>query len=263
VCLACLTVAGFGMLVMWGRPVPPVEPDAPQAVTREPAPAAVVVCALLPEGEAAEWPPEAWAPPKDGEGATPLPDADMVMVALMSQMEESFQNGLPDTNEEWVPSRDSLGYWIHWQLDQIDDELSPERVAKYLGEDDPYYPLVVGQRAANLTELFSWPTEEDIDRLWENEETRRIFEAALHAKHYEDISGEAHAVRWHQLQARSRDREEYLRMYASDPLVPRLLDLRRHLEATEAEWWEELWLADANVYPHWSFLMRVAQRHFQ
>jgi hypothetical protein len=243
------------------RPGPSAEPAATQASTREPVAPLAAPPVLRPEGEAAEWPPEVWDPPAPGEELPPLPTADAVMALLMSQMEQEFQHGLIDANEEWIPSRASLGYWLHWQLDQI-TELSPERVAAYLGVDDPYYPLVVDQRSANLTELFSWPTEEDIDRLWNGEETRRMFEAALHAKHYADIAEEARATRWHQLQHRSRTREEYERMYAADPLIPRLADLRAHLEATEAEWWEELWAADPQ-YPHWSFLMRVAQRHFQ
>lgn len=256
----CALVVGA---VLWRRTSSEPPSPAQALAQREPeatAPVPELVDADL--AEEAVWAPEDWTPPAEGEELSPLPSADAVIAAFTSQMEQAFVDGLPDASEEWIPSRESLGYWIHWQLDQI-AALPPERVAKYLGEDDPYYPLVVGQTAVDIASLFSWPTEEDIDRLWNGEESRRLFYAALHAKHYADIAEEARAERWHLLKARSRSQEEYQRAYNADPLIPRLADLRDHLEATEADWWEELWASDANVYPHWSMLMRVAQRHFQ
>lgn len=229
-----------------------VEPGATQAVlepVEDPPPPAALASPAR-EAVALE---EAPVEPRPVDA---LATARMVLAVTEEALAVELRADVLEENvsDEWLPTRDSLAYWVlEHQLGQVRD-LPLTRVAQYLGEDDPDYALVA-DRDGVLADVFPFPGEADIDRLWNDPHTRALFAEALVAKHYSALVEDRRAERIAELQSRATSLDV-------DPLLGQLTALRDEFDAVEAQWWDALWSADI-AYPHWSFLMRVVRHHFQ
>ena len=202
-------------------------------------------------------------PPVSVQLTTPPVSAEALVAGLEMILPNLFAAELRDASEAWVPSRESLHYWtLELYLGQI-DELAMRRVATLIGPDDPYAGFVAAQLDVGLTTALPFPSETDVDRLWSSPDTRSLYEEALRSKHYADIVDAASSRHADLLRSRCGGSDsEFVTMRDADALYAQLAQLRTDLEAAEAQWWELLWAADSTVYPHWSFLMRVARYHF-
>jgi hypothetical protein len=182
---------------------------------------------------------------------------------LEAALPEIFRDELREATGEWLPSRESLRYWtLENAVEQI-DQLSLECVAGLIGPDDDYSDFVAAQLdAPDLRTALPFPTDADVDRLWWNSGTRRLFEEALRFKHYIGIVEHTCEYRLGQLKKRCASSQQYSCVWETDPALRELDELRSRLEASESAAWEALWESDRNAYPHWSFLMRVAGRRF-
>lgn len=169
---------------------------------------------------------------------------------------------LREASGEWLPSRESLRYWTLSAVEQV-EKMSLGCVAGLIGSDDGYSDYVAAQfDAPDLRSVLPLPTDADVDRLWRNASTRRLFEEALSAKYYVGIVDRALEYRLAQLKERCTSEQEFSCVWATDPALRELDGLRSRLLASESASWGALWASDKAVYPHWSFLMRVAQRRF-
>jgi len=202
-----------------------------------------------------------------------------IVQVFESLLPELFIESLrdPNINEEWLPSRESLAYWVQeHRLGQI-AELGPDYVRSLFedengdvileGPDSEYANYVLALDGQLNEQSFGWPVDMDLDRMWNSQESRGLYEEVLQAKHYADLADDA---LWARLEVMLEefgprvegDEEAWIAFREADELYTDYRDLRGTLWSNEEQWRSALWRSD-KAYPHWSFLMRVADRHFQ
>ena len=201
---------------------------------------------------------------------------DQILAAFEATLAVRFAESLldPTINAEWLPSRESLSYWVEeHRLGQIAD-LDPEYVCSLFDEaheipaDEATYLIALEAHDGPLSDFVPWPGEGDIDRMWNNPKSQRLYSESLRAKHYAALANDAMWERGDVLLAdfgprTEGDLEEWAAFVYADELYTGFRRMRGSLWANEAQWQSALWRSDEATYPHWSFLMRVADRHFQ
>ena len=209
-------------------------------------------------------------PPLDVSVGAEILLPDDVVRAFRRKMPDLFAVSLtdPNINSEWIPSRASLGYWVQeYRLSQI-EHLEPAYV-RSLFEDYPEEQVEYADYLAMLDEplgeAMSWPGDGDLDRMWQDAESHALYGRAMQAKHYADLADDALWDRLNALRVLFGPGEgpEWVAFRDADAQYTGLRELRGDLWDNESRWWAALWRSDEDAYPHWSFLMRVADHHFE
>ena len=178
------------------------------------------------------------------EGGSASASSDMA--GIPSSFESIYEAELRYVEPMYVPSRESLQYHIDHHIGQIADlSLADVRELFFAyGEEwweeswADYYLPCTGM--STVSDRFGIPTPEDVDRLWNSPGFQGKFGRYLELEHRAFVQ---HELRW--------ALDQYELGYLSD-----------QTGAQAGALWNELW-ETPDIYPHWAFLMEVAQRHFR
>lgn len=161
----------------------------------------------------------------------------------------------------------SLEYWVlEYRIGQIKD-LSPEYVrslfdaSEELDADTVNY---LGLLDGPLGEAMTWPGRADVERLWREDVSRDLYESVLVRKLASDMLAIMSSARLMILRNKFGSAEDaaWVGHLASDVAYQDSEQARHKVLEEEEQLWRAIWASDRAAYPHWAFLMEVANRHF-